>query len=117
MATGFHESTVAISVRNFLAVAGKSTAPTILRKLRKMWLASVDRTEVDQALEELVRRRYVHALRGGYFDASSPELVRRRTRPGFRNPKREDLAWDWVLFRPAPSACLLDQTRVDLGRP
>lgn len=101
MATGFHESTVAISVRNFLVVSGKSPVRLITKKLQTLWLSEVDEKEVRAALRELLARKLVKRLAGGLFESSTETLVQSRDRPNFRAKDREAAAWEgWRFHKP-----------------
>jgi hypothetical protein len=93
MATGFHESTVGFSVRNFLAINGKAQVPQIVTKLQELWIAEVDEAEVTLALTELVARRYVRALDGGFFEATVSKVFQSRSRPSYLELERDPMAW------------------------
>jgi hypothetical protein len=94
MATGFHLSTVGMSVRNYLAIAGKAQTPLILTKLRELWLPSVDRNEIEAALKELVERKLVRALDAGFYEATTAKVFQQRGRPKFTDKDRDAAAWE-----------------------
>jgi hypothetical protein len=118
MATGFHESTVAISVRNFLVIHGKATIPLITERLQKLWLAEVDEDEVKVALKGLVARKLAKKLKAGFFESSTATLVQQRDRPGFAEKDREAAAWEGWRFRKqgdAPGGFQLDRDQLPKG--
>jgi hypothetical protein len=94
MATGFHLSTVGMSVRNLLAIQGKAQVPLITKKLQQLWLPSVEEAEIKAALKELVARKLVRALSAGFFEALTAKVFQQRGRPKYTDKDRDAAAWE-----------------------
>lgn len=112
MATGFHESTVALSVRNFLAVHGKAQVPLITKKLQALWLKAVDEREVKAALAALAKRKLVNKLKAGFFESTTTVVMTRTVRPKLTAKDRETAAWKWQPT--GPNAFKLGEGRLDV---
>lgn len=80
MATGFHLSTLAFSVRNVLAMYGAAHPVAITTRLQKLYHPKVDEEEIRAALGELERRELVVVVGPDQYAAKDRTVFHHRAR-------------------------------------
>ncbi len=78
MATNFHISTIAFSVRNALAMFGQGHPVAITQRLKKVYMPTIDEEEVRHALHELERRELVTTVGPDLYAAKDRAVYHHR---------------------------------------